>query len=377
MQPAVALFRECWGTKRPTVKNLIRRARQMGYDHLQLHKIADNWWLSLAAEPCCDFVLALSATVTSDGSYAIVAQHIDGPVFIRWADGRLENIQQQPLAMLLNTMTGLPGQTRYLKSGSLPALPDCWDLATELTVDCSASQLLPLSKVRHLSAYKSSRQKKLVALVLLPVVLLAGYFYWQNKGTVEPAQSTLPMAATDKLRLLEPTAVLLAFVRYTEQPVLGAWRLQQVKLQSSSGSYATAQATYQGQPPLAWYQLDDDYSLADNNRLLVEHVERLPTLERSAASAVSADQSASALHRQLLLNPQPGISLHQQGHRLQLTWADVSPVQLIVLAERLANWLLTVEQGHLEPSGLGWNGSLTLAPGQAIVVTDKDGRNET
>jgi len=377
MQPNVALFRECWGTKRPAVKNLTRRAKQMGYDHLQLHKIADNWWLSLAAEPCCDFVLALSATITSDGSYAIVAQHIDGPVFILWSNGCLESIQQQPLAMLLNTMTGLPGQTRYLKSGSLPALPDCWDSATELTVDCSASQLLPLSKVRQLPAYKSSRQKCLVALVLLPLALLAGYFYWQNEETGEPVQSTLPRAAADKLRLLEPTAVLLAFVRYTEQSVLGAWRLQQVRLQSTGGSYATAQATYQGQPPLGWYQLEDDYALADNNRLLIDHVERIPKLELSAASAVSANQSVSALHRQLLLNPQPGISLHQQGYRLQLTWADVSPAQLIVLTERLANGLLTVEQGHLEPSVLGWNGSLTLAPGQAIVVTDKDRRNET
>lgn len=379
MQPTVSLFRECWGTRRPAQKNITQRAKKMGYDHLQLHKVAGNWWLSLAAEPCCDFVLALSVAIADEGSYAIIAQHIDGPVFIVWTDGRLEKIQQQPVAVLNTELSRLPEQTVYFKSGHLPQLPACWNSATELMVDCSASQLLPLSKVRQLAAYKGSRQKQLVGLLLLPLALFTGYLYWQSQDLVEPAPSLSPVATTSNLRLLEPAAALLVFARYAERSLRGAWRLKKVKLQSSTGSHATARATYQGQPPLAWYQLADDYSMADSNSLLIQHSERLSLLELSAVSSASVRQSVSALHRQLILNPQSGISVHQQGKLLQLSWREVSRVQLLALAEQLKDWLVTVEQGYLEPSELGWNGSLTLAPapGQPIVATDKDRHNET
>ncbi|MGM0481103.1 MAG: hypothetical protein ACQEQZ_04125 [Pseudomonadota bacterium] len=361
MQVVAQLFRECWGLKRPRPGLLCRRAQLLGYDHLQVHKIAGNWWLSLGAEPIIDWVMALSAGVPPTQRCLILAHHENTSVLIEWQQGQLQRIEPLSPAALTQHCTELAETDLLLEYNWPLPLPAGWQRAQSLLMDSTAAALVPLNQVKSLP--QLGRRRLIVRLTLALLLLLAvtaALFGWlkSSAGLVPTAAAESSKAAvaaqTAQRFYLPPDRVLQRMLNVIVVPVSGAWQLRQVQL-----SGRVLQVQYQGQPPLAWLQLPAESAKATSQKPLLQ--QQLPlTQQRLMVTANHITENLPQLLLRFRQTPLPGLSAQLQGQQLQLRWQDWTGAQLQQLSERLQERTLDTVAASLQRSLLGWSGSLTV-----------------
>ncbi|WP_404402212.1 hypothetical protein LG288_03845 [Idiomarina seosinensis] len=374
MSAVTPLFRECWGVKRPPPAALCRRAQQLGYSHLQIQQVAGNWWLSLGPDSIFDWVMAVSKKVSASRRWLILAHHDGTSVLIDWQQGQLMRVEQQPAKVLSEQLPPVTDSDVLAQYQWPLALPDNWQRAQKLAVDPDDATLVPLSQVRNLPQLGRRRLLLWLALgssgLLLSGLLLsgvmssAGPLSGQSAETPDRSGPPMPLPAL----YLPAETLLQQLLELVRTPLSGAWQLHHVQL---NGSRLRVQ--YLGQPPLAWLQLPEDLATAATGEPLIEQHLLLTKQPLALEQSASAPPLAALLlrFRQLAL---PGLDIQLNGAQLQLSWRDFSIRQLYQLTDYLQPLALDTVAANLQPSVLGWDGSLTLTqlPPPAAAKTAKD-----
>lgn len=369
MQHAVALFRECWGIKRPQVKALKQRAAVLGYHYAQLYFIDGNWWLALAMSACSDAVLGLSARVNAQQECWILANHAQGPLLIVWRRGRLVRICQQSLEACAQEFerdadTSKPIQC--LQHGWLVELPAPWTTAAEVNY-CNQQRLRPLEQLKQLPVYQKLRRRwqvLMLASAVVLVLLLLGV--WQALHTTAVGVTTAAGEKPFNARrwVYSPAQRLPLHVLTTHiadiaaSPWQGVWQLKRIELR---GQQLVAQ--YQGESPLALYSHGQPPLLLTRyppTQRLVRQQSTPLTGKRVITSTTLPALAASQLLQDLAIENRPRLTMTRQARQWSFSWQQWSFAQFLELTERLASLPLHVSALTLNDTPLGWNGRLTL-----------------
>lgn len=361
------LFRECWGARLPSAQDIRQRATAFGMNYLQLQKIAGQWWLVLASQPCNDLVLTLTAEVRSDNQVLLLVRRDTRSWLITWYQGQLVQVQQQSITALL-----MHAEQQLRQEDSVPVkclmhgwlhteqpitLPEPWNSAAEGVCDDAAGELIAIDQLEQLSAYSKRRRLRItvVCVVVLLVIIMVGAGSLLLTEDAELDSSKTLIKQPKVVSYLAATSVLQQAVELIQgyRSRVAGWQLTQIELGGKR-----LLATLQGDLPLAWHQPE-----ASNARLVNGSLQRVErhALEAASRAMVKPRRSNKNYFLRLQREARPGLTVTRQGNRLKLHWRQWSLSQIAELAQFMRDWRIQLAELSIQADVLGWNGQVTLA----------------